>query len=244
MCVVSDVLRSSSEGGEGIDGGNNKSATPLEATAIGRRKPRTSDSSERAGISMHLERRPPGGATIRSIFFTHLHSDHVIDYANLLLGFWPTHQVDVYGPGEAGLPITTYPPGRDFTPIFPDYPTPGLMTVTEYLCRAFAYNINVRMADENRDNVTTKVRTHEIGVTRRGYVPDIDVGRFASGDNPLTAAPDMDPIVIRPTDAYGVTVRAALVQHAPVFPALGYRFDTPHGSVAFSGDALILFRSP
>jgi ribonuclease BN (tRNA processing enzyme) len=26
------------------------------------------------------------------------------------------------------------------------------------------------------------------------------------------------------------------VQHAPVFPAFGFRFDTPHGSVVFSGD--------
>jgi ribonuclease BN (tRNA processing enzyme) len=33
-----------------------------------------------------------------------------------------------------------------------------------------------------------------------------------------------------------VTVTATLVQHAPVFPALAYRFDTPHGSVVFSGD--------
>ena len=27
-----------------------------------------------------------------------------------------------------------------------------------------------------------------------------------------------------------------LVQHAPVFPAFGFRFDTPDGSVVFSGD--------
>ena len=26
------------------------------------------------------------------------------------------------------------------------------------------------------------------------------------------------------------------MQHAPVFPAFGFRFDTPHGSVVFSGD--------
>ena len=45
----------------------------------------------RSGISMHPERRPKGGSTVRSIFFTHLHSDHVIDYINLLLGFWPTN---------------------------------------------------------------------------------------------------------------------------------------------------------
>jgi ribonuclease BN (tRNA processing enzyme) len=33
-----------------------------------------------------------------------------------------------------------------------------------------------------------------------------------------------------------VTITATLVQHAPVFPALAYRFDTPSGSVVFSGD--------
>ena len=46
----------------------------------------------------------------------------------------------------------------------------------------------------------------------------------------------MEPVVIQPEDGHGVTVSAILVQHAPVFPALGYRFDTPHGSVVFSGD--------
>ena len=46
----------------------------------------------------------------------------------------------------------------------------------------------------------------------------------------------MEPVVIYPEDEHGVTVSAILVQHAPVFPALGYRFDTPTGSVVFSGD--------
>ena len=46
----------------------------------------------------------------------------------------------------------------------------------------------------------------------------------------------MDPVVIYPEDDRGVSVTATLVQHAPVFPAFGFRFDTPHGSVAFSGD--------
>jgi ribonuclease BN (tRNA processing enzyme) len=46
----------------------------------------------------------------------------------------------------------------------------------------------------------------------------------------------MEPVVIYPEDDHGVTVSAILVQHAPVFPALGFRFDTPHGSIVFSGD--------
>jgi ribonuclease BN (tRNA processing enzyme) len=190
----------------------------------------------RSGISMHLHRRPPGGSTIQSMYITHLHSDHVIDYANFLMGFWPVDPIDVYGPAPAGLPIPTYPPGRSFSPIFPDNPTPGLASMTEHLFRAFAYNVNARMADEERADVTDKVRTHEIGVARSGYVPDLDLGVVASAASPATAAPDMDPVVIRSGDANGVTVSAVLVQHAPVFPAIGYRFDTPSGSVAFSGD--------
>jgi ribonuclease BN (tRNA processing enzyme) len=190
----------------------------------------------KAGISMHLQRRPPGGATIRAIFFSHLHSDHVIDYPNLLLGFWPTHDVDVYGPGEAGLPITAYPPGRVVEPLFPQAPTPGITTMTDLFFRAFAYNINVRIADEDRHDLTANVLTHEIGVVRPGYSPDIDLGVIANGGCSSNAAPDMEPVIVRPTDEYGVTVRAVLVQHAPVFPAIGYRFDTPNGSVAFSGD--------
>jgi ribonuclease BN (tRNA processing enzyme) len=46
----------------------------------------------------------------------------------------------------------------------------------------------------------------------------------------------MDPVVIHPEDDHGVQVSAILVRHAPVFPAFGFRFDTPHGSVVFSGD--------
>ncbi len=190
----------------------------------------------RAGISMHMQRRPPGGSTIRSICLTHLHSDHVVDLPNLLLGFWPTHPVDLYGPGEAGLPIPTYPPGRDFRLLFPEAPTPGVSGMVEHLFRAFAYNLNVRIADEDRADPVKNINIHEIGVSRAGYTPEIDLAVEASAASPSLAAPTMDPVVVRPQDEYGVTIKATLVQHAPVFPALGYRIDTPHGSVAFSGD--------
>lgn len=39
-----------------------------------------------------------------------------------------------------------------------------------------------------------------------------------------------------PEDDNGVTVSAILVNHAPVFPAFAYRFDTPDGSIVVSGD--------
>ena len=190
----------------------------------------------RSGISMHPERKPTGGSTVRSIFFTHLHSDHVIDYINLMLGFWPTNRVDVFGPGEAGLPIPVYPPGRVVPVLFPDAPTPGMRVLTQKLFEAFAYNINVRIADEARSDLTANILVHEIGVAHDNYQPDIDLGVVASGASIATAAPPMEPLEIYPLDEYGVRVTAILVQHAPVFPALAYRFDTPSGSAVFSGD--------
>ena len=190
----------------------------------------------RAGIGMHEQRRPAGGAVVRSICFTHLHSDHVIDYPNLLFGLWPTHTVNVFGPGPAGLPIPVYPPERVISLLYPDEPTPGLRGMTDHIFRALAYNLNERMADEGRHDVTRCIALHEIGVRRDDYTPDIDLGVVASGASPATSAPAMEPIEIQPTDANGVRVTATLVQHAPVFPALGYRFDTPTGSVVFSGD--------
>ena len=185
---------------------------------------------------MHPDRRPKGGSTVRSIFFTHLHSDHVIDYVNLLLGFWPTRRVDVFGPGEAGLPITPYPPDRVVPLLFPDAPTPGIRGLTQRLFEAFAYNINVRIADEARSDLTANVFVHEIGVAHDDYRPDIDLGVVASGASITTAAPPMEPVEIYPLDDNGVRVTAILVQHAPVFPAFAYRFDTPSGSAVFSGD--------
>lgn len=190
----------------------------------------------RSGISMHPERTPRGGSTVRSIFFTHLHSDHVIDLANLLLGFWPPARVDVFGPGEAGLPITPFPPGRVVPLLYPAAPTPGIATLTDKLFQAFAYNINVRIADEGRADLTRNVFVHEIGVAHDDYVPDIDLAVVASGASTTTAAPLMEPVEIYPLDDKGVRVTAILVQHAPVFPAFAYRFDTPSGSVVFSGD--------
>ena len=190
----------------------------------------------RSGISMHPERKPKGGSTVRSIFFTHLHSDHVIDYINLLLGFWPTERVDVFGPGEAGLPIAAFPPDRVVPLLFPDAPTPGIRLLTQKLFEAFAYNINVRIADEARSDLTANIFVHEIGVAHDDYRPDIDLGVVASGASMTAAAPPMEPVEIYPLDENGVKVTAILVQHAPVFPAFAYRFDTPSGSAVFSGD--------
>jgi ribonuclease BN (tRNA processing enzyme) len=174
--------------------------------------------------------------TIRAIFVTHLHADHIMDLANLFLGSWPPHVIDVFGPSPAGLPIPAFPRDAIRPLVFSDEPTPGVRATMDLLMRAFAYNINVRLADEGRSDVTATARVHEIGVRRAGCEPDIDLGVTGDPSSEAMAAPPMEPVVIYPEDDHGVQVSAVLVQHAPVFPALGFRFETPGGSVVFSGD--------
>jgi ribonuclease BN (tRNA processing enzyme) len=106
---------------------------------------------------------------------------------------------------------------------------------------AFAYNINVRVLDEGRPPLPDSIRVREINVadaTRPdAHEPaDLILDIAASAASPADSAPPMEPVEVFRDDERGVVVSAALVQHAPVFPAFGYRFDTPTGSVAFSGD--------
>jgi ribonuclease BN (tRNA processing enzyme) len=160
---------------------------------------------------------------LRAGFVTHLHVDHIMDLGNLFLGSWPLREIDIFGPGPAGLPIPTYPPERVHELLYPENPTPGLTDTLELIFRSFAYNLNTRMADEGRPNLTSLVHAH-----------DIDPGVVGSGLSPEQSAPAMEPFTVFEDDR--VRVSAILVQHAPVYPAFGYRFDTDDGSVVFSGD--------
>ena len=173
----------------------------------------------RAGLTVN-DRFAPDHPLLRAIFVTHLHADHIMDLANLVQGSWPSHLIDVYGPA----------------PAVDDAATPGTRAMVEHLWRAFAYNVSLRVAAEGRADVVDSLRVHEIGVRRDGHSPDIDLGVTGDGSSAHAAAPDMEPVEIYAQDDHGVRVTATLVQHAPVFPAFGFRIDTPHGSVAFSGD--------
>ena len=64
--------------------------------------------------------------------------------------------------------------------------------------------------------------------TGRPSVARIDVQAFDASPEPS--------LVFRSGE---VAVRAALVSHEPVVPAVGYRIDTPGGSIAISGDTKI-----
>src|SRR5699024_12690661 len=63
------------------------------------------------------------------------------------------------------------------------------------------------------------------------YIVIPDGTGYHPNENPT---PDMEPFVIYEDEL--VTVSAILVEHPPIAPAFGFRFETAAGSVTFSGD--------
>jgi ribonuclease BN (tRNA processing enzyme) len=181
-----------------------------------------------SGVTRQL-RRARLLARLQTVLLTHLHSDHTCDYFDVFLLGWPILQwnppVDVYGPGPAGGP-STFPdddPGHPVPVVLPANPTPGLVELTRAQFEANAYDINVRMREAGRADLTTLVVPHEIALP-----PDVGTAP------PDVVAPPMEPFVVFEDDVVRVTT--VLVQHAPVFPAFAFRFDTADGSVVLSGD--------
>ena len=174
---------------------------------------------------------------VETIFLTHLHADHIMDLVNVLQGSWPNSPIDVYGPGPAGAPFTTH--DDPLHPVrFPNDPAPGTKGVLDHFNRAFGMNINARIIGERRSDFINQLIVHEIGLKGEleADANSIEVPITIDRLGPEFEIPVVEPFVVRPQDERGVTVTATLVQHPPVFPALAYRFDTPHGSVVFSGD--------
>lgn len=83
---------------------------------------------------------------------------------------------------------------------------PPLEKMTRLFFQMNAYDIDTRIANEGRVPLAPLVHVHEV---REG-------GLVMKDDT--------------------VTVTATLVDHPPVVPAFGYRFDAPDRSIAFSGD--------
>lgn len=172
--------------------------------------------------------------TLRAVFLTHLHSDHVIDYPNILLYGWyagielAASPLRVFGPGRRGEmePMFTPPGGQAREPevMNSSNPTPGTVDMTGYLYQAFATDINDRMRDNGKKDIRTLVN-----------VEDIKLPQIAGLKSPNeTPQPEMEPFKIYEDDR--VRVSATLVYHAPIWPAFAYRFDTDEGAVVFSGD--------
>lgn len=170
---------------------------------------------------------------LQALFFTHLHSDHVVDYNNLLLQGWTAgigrrQPLEVFGPGPRGeLPPVFQVPGRPRAEpdvVFPEAPTPGTVQMTDGIFRAFATDLNDRVRDYLWPDLRTLVHAQDV------VLPTI--AGFVSPNQ--TPTPTMEPFTVW-SDAH-VRVTATLVEHAPVFPAFAFRFDSEQGSVVFSGD--------
>lgn len=113
-------------------------------------------------------------------------------------------------------------------------PTPGTRQMTEIIWQAFSQSINNMTLDNGYPDFTQLVKIKEIG----GTDPDDDIPwpmDYAPEPSQNTC-PRIEKFLIYPEDENGVSVWATLVDHHQVFPAFAFRFDTPDGSVVFSGD--------
>ena len=166
-------------------------------------------------------------AHLDAVLLTHLHVDHAGDLAGMLLYPWgvrfgndgPLSPIRVFGPSSPDVaPSGDDIFGRDTT-VHPERPFPGTTDLVDSILVGYAYHLNVMPLDWHMPDAGALVRAHDIPV----------------------AAP-MEGNLRRPTTVFengGIRVTAAPVTHGHAHPALAYRFDTPDGSVVFSGDTTV-----
>lgn len=164
---------------------------------------------------------------LKSMFITHLHTDHIVDYFSFFLSGGYTASkgkapVTVYGPGPAGGLPPSQVDDPDPATVDPGNPTPGLTATTDALLQAFAYTNNIFIRDMGTDDIEDLIKVSEIAVP--------------PGSDYRNRSPKIDPFPVVTDDNLAVT--ATLVSHYDVYPAFGFRFDlTKSGvSVTFSGD--------
>ncbi|HJT92731.1 MAG TPA: MBL fold metallo-hydrolase [Mycobacterium sp.] len=164
---------------------------------------------------------------LKSMFITHLHTDHIVDYYSFFLSGGYTASkgkapVMVYGPGPAGGLPPSEVGNADPATINPRNPAPGLAATSDALLQAFAYTSNMFIRDMGIDDIQSLLKVNEIAVP--------------PGSDYRNRSPKTAPFPVVTDD--NVAVTATLVSHYDVYPAFGFRFDLKKSgvSVTFSGD--------
>jgi ribonuclease BN (tRNA processing enzyme) len=167
---------------------------------------------------------------LRAVFVTHHHSDHTVDYPNLLLLAWHNgsnglkQPIRIYGPGDRTMLPPIFGDGGNAPEVWnPASPTPGIVESTHKLLQAYATDINDRMRDNAKQDLREIFEVH-----------DIELPGSAGSSPNAHPSPEMEPFEIYSDE--NVRVTAILVDHRPVFPAFAFRFETADGSVVISGD--------
>jgi ribonuclease BN (tRNA processing enzyme) len=117
------------------------------------------------GVTRQLVRIGLPLTVLRHVFITHHHSDHNLEYGNLILNAWArglSEPVDAYGPV-------------------------GLKRMSELFFALNEFDIETRMADEARPDIRKLVSVHEIsksGVVLRN--DDVTVTAFKTPHPPIT----------------------------------------------------------
>ncbi|MGH8816584.1 MAG: MBL fold metallo-hydrolase [Achromobacter pestifer] len=184
-----------------------------------------------SGAYRQLRRAGIKPGTEQAVFLTHLHTDHIIDLANLL-AYDPSARrrakasMQIFGPGPRG-PLPPLAPGmKDDVVIHAENPSPGTHDLVESIIAGMAADLNIRVRSEGVPDIRQFFQAHDIAVPA-GIVKDPNT----------QPAPPMEPFTVW-QDAR-VKVSAILVPHGLVYPNFAYRFDTAAGSVVFSGDTAV-----
>jgi ribonuclease BN (tRNA processing enzyme) len=164
---------------------------------------------------------------IEAVFLTHLHADHVGDLPGMILYPWggrignrgPLPPIHVYGPTRPALLPAGDARFHRETTIHPELPVPGTTDLVESILSGYAYHLNVMPLDAHMPDAGALVRGFDIPAP------------------PLAKRNAQVPLVVFEDGA--VRVSTVAVMHGHAIPALAFRFDTPDGSVVFSGDTAV-----